>query len=72
MKATLEFTLPEETLEHKIHMQAPDLHAAIVGLESTWRLHCKHGQDTIAAERACWAREQLMAALNEQGVDLWP
>jgi hypothetical protein len=71
MKVILEFNLPEEILEQKVHLQAQEMHAAVAGLESAWRLQCKHGDDTVTAERACWARDQLLNAMKEHGVEIW-
>ena len=46
MKATLEFTLPEEKHEHELAMNAATMYCAICDLDNHLRNLIKHGDDS--------------------------
>jgi hypothetical protein len=61
MKATLEFTLPEETEEHRIAVNAGELYSAVDEVDHLLRNLIKHGDDRFRSqiELATYVREIL-------------
>jgi hypothetical protein len=52
MKATLEFTLPEEKREHIIAMQAVEMAQAMTDMKHQLRQWLKHGHEFQSADEA--------------------
>lgn len=51
MKVTLEFNLPEESSEHRLAIQAPDMHCVLWNFSNKIRAKLKHGQLSDAEEK---------------------
>lgn len=65
MKATLEFSLPEEREDYEMYANAAKYHAVIWEYLSTLRSHIKYGSEE---EKGSFeeAREMLWNIINEQ------
>jgi hypothetical protein len=69
MKATLSFTLPEESEEHRLAMDGHRWHAMVSELDRRLRHTAKY-QEGAESERASWARQLLHDALAEHDLTL--
>jgi hypothetical protein len=72
MKATLEFTLPEESDEHLTAVRATDWQMILWEIDQKLRDIVKHGDDDKQAEWAQEMRDYLYAELNERGLTWSP
>lgn len=68
MKALLQFDLPEEQDQWKIHEEAMRLHSAIWDYAEWLRGICKHGNPDEHNAEAC--RAKLYELLNENWVSI--
>ncbi len=68
MKAMLEFQLPEENEEYRLHYQASDLHCAVWDYADWLRNICKYQDPSKVTADAC--REKLYEFLRERNIDL--
>jgi hypothetical protein len=68
MKATLEFSLPEERAEYHWASNAGKLHSAIIEFDGILRNRCKYGDDNA---RASELRSILYDCLQEEGITLY-
>lgn len=68
MKATLEFTLPEDREEYDQTVHASDYSAVIFDMLQQLRTVYKHGEDAVAAEHAQKWADVLRDILAEYGV----
>lgn len=66
MKATLEFSLPEEHNEHLIAVNAQELYGTMFELAEQIRGYLKHGHVFKSADEAMeWVRGELWATLSK-------
>jgi hypothetical protein len=68
MKATLEFSLPEEDETYQIYLKALDMHSALWDYQNWLRSICKYGDPGEHDAEKC--REKLFEVLKEHNVDL--
>ena len=69
MKATLEFTLPEEQTEHRMAVSAPDVFAALREFDNQLRSWVKHGHEFKDADEALHAaRDRLHIEIGDRNV----
>lgn len=54
MKATFEFSLPEETDDYIVYHRAPDYHAALSEIREWLRQKRKHGRDDFIPLDTIW------------------
>ena len=52
MKATLEFTMPEDRVEHALALRGPSFAFALTNLDNTLRNALKHGHHFETADHA--------------------
>jgi hypothetical protein len=69
LKATLTFTLPEETDEHRAALEGWRWRSLVQRLDEALRQTAKHGAQKDA-DRAAWARALLRDAVSEEGLEL--
>jgi hypothetical protein len=72
MKATLEFTLPEEADEHLTAVKATDWQLALWDVGQKLRENVKHGDDDKQAEWAQEIRDFIYEQLNDRGLTWSP
>lgn len=65
MKATLEFTLPEEQQELRMALSSGRMYAALCDIKELVRLHLKHGDPKNSPARIEEIRELAYDALLE-------
>lgn len=70
MTATLKFTLPEESAEHKMAIHGPRYAAALQTLDAHLRGCLKHGHEYKSADDAIEAIRLLLLSETEN-LDLW-
>lgn len=71
MKATFEFSLPEEMAEYDDHRRGPTFLAALQDFDNWLRGQVKHGTYTQDGYDALEkTRDQLWEILNDHGVDI--
>jgi len=71
MKATLEFNLPEDTVEHSDAINGTDYKFVLQDMDTTLRDHLKYGHDYKTAGEALEAiRKELHNALMERSLSL--
>ena len=71
MKATLEFSLPEEGKYLYKYLNGPKLYSMLMDLDQTWRQISKHGDNEQDIDRATWARDFLLEVLEAEGINLY-
>ena len=72
MKATLEFTLPDELVEHNDALHGPRYRMAITDCLNALRLKLKHGDiEEGIREGMEDAYRELLTACEENGFDPW-
>ena len=72
MKATLEFTLPEEQHEHQDALRGYEWRAALTEVVDYLRNQIKHGENSADEFRAFErTRERISDILEEHGLDLY-
>ena len=54
MKATFEFSLPDETADYLVYHRAPDYHVALGEFREWLRQRRKHGKDTFVLLDTVW------------------
>ena len=65
MKATLEFTMPEDRVEHALSVRGPGFAFALTNLDNTLRNALKHGHDFQTADAALQGcRDQISDAVQ--------
>lgn len=68
MKATFEFSLPEENAEYEMFANAGKLYSAVWDYAEWLRGICKHGNPDEYNAQKC--REKLYDLLNERNVSI--
>ena len=72
MKATLEFSLPEESYQLKRAIQGPDLCAALSDLDNQLRNWLKHGHSFASSTEALEAtRGFLSQVLTDKDINIY-
>lgn len=65
MKATLQFDLPDERVEHNYAVNAPHMAALLWDMDNELRMYLKHGnQDKTAEQLAVELRQMLSTVLE--------
>lgn len=70
MKATLEFSLPDEEAEHRAALDGAKWQAVVAELDQRLRQIAKY-REGDEAERADWARKLLHELLDEYGLEIF-
>ena len=70
MKATLEFTLPEEASEHEDALNGSRWKALVWEIDQALRSRIKYGPEGPTIAGAEWARQELRRLLEESGLTL--
>lgn len=66
MKATLEFELPDERVEHRLAVNAPDMAALLWDLDNELRTFLKHGNTDKPSEQLARELRQMMCDTLER------
>lgn len=66
MKATLEFDLPDERVEHRHAVNATDMAALLWDMDSELRMFLKHGNKEKTAEQLATELRQMMSDTLER------
>ena len=70
MKATLEFTLPEETSSHEDAVNGTRWKALVFEIDQALRSRSKYGPEDHIAAGAEWSRHELHRLLEDSGLSL--